>query len=42
MTYYNDSKGILYEELPTDVPRPEEDSKLRTSDGSATKTVAND
>ncbi|AHB67872.1 hypothetical protein HISP_16780 [Haloarcula hispanica N601] len=43
MTCYNASKGILYENLPTDVPRPEEEeSKLSASDGAASQTVAND
>ncbi|MFU1783753.1 hypothetical protein ACM16X_20520 [Haloarcula japonica] len=42
MTCYNASKGILYENLPTDVPRPEEETKLSASDGGASQTVAND
>lgn len=44
MTCYNASKGILYENLPTDVPRPEEEeeNKLSASDSGATQTVAND
>lgn len=43
MTCYNASKRILYENLPTDVPRPEEEeNKLSASDGGASQTVAND
>jgi hypothetical protein len=43
MTCYNASKGILYENLPTDAPRPEEEeNKLSASDAGATQTVAND